>query len=139
MGFTSFHLVYDIEVVLPIECEISTLQIIVELLLDAPLLKQHFLTMEYFDEECHISLQQNEAMKKRFKFHYDWKVHSCAFCEDDLILIFYTKKDTKLGPTKFVLPWRCPYIIKQCLPKGAYVLGSQEESFLDNSINGFYL
>jgi transposase InsO family protein len=49
--FTPFHLVHGIEATLPIECEIPTLRIVIELLLDTAPMEQCLLTLESLDED----------------------------------------------------------------------------------------
>ena len=49
-GFTPFHLVYGLEVVLPIECEIPSLKIAVELLPNTTSEEERFLYLMQLDE-----------------------------------------------------------------------------------------
>ena len=49
-GFTPFHLVYGIEAVLSIQCQIPYLQLIVELLLDTSTEEERFLYLNNLDE-----------------------------------------------------------------------------------------
>lgn len=49
-GFTPFQLVYGLEVVLPIECEIPSLQLAIELLLATSKEEKHFLYLAQLDE-----------------------------------------------------------------------------------------
>jgi hypothetical protein len=55
MGFMPFHLVYGIEVVLPIECEILSLKLVVELLPNTTL-----------EEECLLYLIQLDETRRMF-------------------------------------------------------------------------
>jgi transposase InsO family protein len=63
-GFTPFHLVHGIEATLPIECEIPTLRIIVEILPDISPIEKRLMTLEFLDEDRRSSLQHNEVAKK---------------------------------------------------------------------------
>ena len=49
-GFTSFHLVYKVEAVIPIEREISNLHATIELLNDTQPLEQHLVQLELINE-----------------------------------------------------------------------------------------
>ena len=49
-GFTPFQLVYGLEVVLPIECEIPSLQLAIELLPATSKEEKHFLYSAQLDE-----------------------------------------------------------------------------------------
>ena len=62
-GFTPFYLVHIVKVVLPIDCQIPTLQSNVELIPNTPTLEQWFFNLEHLNKERRDSLQQNEAMK----------------------------------------------------------------------------
>ena len=55
-GFTPFHLVHGVESVLPIECQIPALHIIVELLPDTSPLEQRLLSLKQADEDRRATL-----------------------------------------------------------------------------------
>jgi hypothetical protein len=62
--FTPFQLVYGIKVILPIECEIPSLEIKVELLPHTSTEEEHFLYLTKLDEtRCDVTLV-NEAHQK---------------------------------------------------------------------------
>jgi hypothetical protein len=50
MGFTLFQLVYDIEVVLSIECEIPSLKLAIEILPNTSTEEEHLLYLMQLDE-----------------------------------------------------------------------------------------
>ena len=70
-GFTPFHLVFGEEAVLPIECEIPSLQLVVELLPDTPPLEQRLIMLERASEDRRVALPTMEAAKKHSKAQYD--------------------------------------------------------------------
>ena len=86
--FTPFHLVFGEEAVLPIECEIPSLHLAVELLPDTQHLEQRLIMLECASEDCRVALQTIEAAKKRTKAQYDRKVHPRTFHEGDLVLVY---------------------------------------------------
>lgn len=67
MGFTPFHLVYGLEAVLPIECEIPLLRLTVELLPHTTEEEQHLLYLSHLDEIHRDVALANESHKKRIK------------------------------------------------------------------------
>jgi hypothetical protein len=55
-GFSPFQLVYRLEVVFPIECQIPSLKLVVELFPDTSPLEERLLNLENLDERCRCSL-----------------------------------------------------------------------------------
>ena len=62
-GFTPFKLVYGLEATLPIECEISSLKLVVELLPKTNIEEECFLYLNKLDETCHDATLANKAHK----------------------------------------------------------------------------
>jgi hypothetical protein len=62
--FSPFQLVYGLEAVLPIECQIPSLKLAVELLPDTTPLEEHLLYLEQLDEQRRDAALANEAHKK---------------------------------------------------------------------------
>jgi hypothetical protein len=63
-SFSPFQLVYGLEAVLPIECQIPSLKLAVELLSDTSPLEECLLYLEQLDEQCRDAASANEAHKK---------------------------------------------------------------------------
>ena len=63
-GFTPFQLVYGLKSVFPIECEIPSLKLVVELLPDTSSLEERLLHLEHLDEQRRDAAMMNEAHKK---------------------------------------------------------------------------
>lgn len=63
IGFTPFQLVYGLEETLPIECEIPSLKIVVELLPDTSPEEECLLYLERIDETHHFAALVIEAKK----------------------------------------------------------------------------
>ena len=106
---------------LPIECEIPSLQLSIELLPTTYKEEKHFLYLAQLDETRRTIALATEAHKKHVKAQYDWSVTPCVFLEGDLVLV-YDQANDKLGAGKFEPMWHGPYIVKQVLAKGAYEL-----------------
>ena len=66
-GFTPFQLVYGLEVVLPIECEIPSLKLAIELLPATSEEEKCFLYLAHLDENRCIAALANETHAKRMK------------------------------------------------------------------------
>ena len=66
-SFTPFQLVYGLKVVLPIQCQIPSLQLAIELLLDTSTEEEIFLYLNNLDETHRDVALANEAHKKCVK------------------------------------------------------------------------
>eukprot|EP00253_Pinus_taeda_P035443 PITA_35443 len=117
IGFTPSQLVYGLEAVLPIECEIPSLEILVQLLPTNFEEEKHLLYLAQLDENrCNAALDV-ETHAKQIKSQYDQNVTPRNFSEGDLVLL-YDQANDKLGAGKFVPMWRGLYIFKRKLEKG---------------------
>ena len=137
-GFTPFQLVYGLEFVFPIECEIPSLKLAVKLLPDTYSLEERLLHPEHLDEQRRDAATMNEAHKNRVKVQYDKVVKPRVFSEGDLVLVYAQEKDA-LGVGKFKSMWYGPFIVKKVLKKGAYTLVDFEGNELSEPRNGLYL
>jgi hypothetical protein len=109
--FTPFQLVYGIEVVLPIECEIPSLKLKVELLPHTSAEEERFLHLTRLDETHRDDALVNETYQKRIKHQYDKSIHPRTFPEGELVLV-YDQAHDKLGTGKLEPIWHGPYIMK---------------------------
>ena len=137
-GFTPFQLVYGLEATLPIECEIPSLKLAVELLPNTSPEEEGLLYLERLDETRRLPTLVIKAQKKQVKAHFDQSVSPRSFIEGDLILL-YDQDHDKLGEGKFQPMWHGPYIIKRVLQNGAYELIDYEGHPLEQPRNGLYL
>eukprot|EP00253_Pinus_taeda_P021991 PITA_21991 len=108
---TPFQLVYDLEATLPIECEIPSLKLAIELLPNTTPVEERLLYLERLDKTRRLASLAIEAQKKRVKTHFDHTIHPCSFVEGDLVLL-YDQANDKLGVGKFEPMWHGPYIVK---------------------------
>jgi len=137
-GFSPFQLVHGVESVLPIECELHSLKIAIEILPDTSEVEERLLYLQQLDENCRDAAIANEIHKKRVKARYDRSVHPRNFSPGDLALVYDQDKDI-LGAGKFVSMWLGPYIVRRVLGKGAYELEDYEGNVLPRPRNGLYL
>jgi len=136
--FTPFHLVYSLEATLPIECEIPSLKLAVELHPNTSPEEEWFIYLERLDETCLIVAMVIEAKKKHLKAHFDQTISPCTFSEGDLVLL-YDQVNDKLSIGNSEPMWHGPYIINHVLRKGAYELVDYEGNALSQPRNGLYL
>ena len=87
-GFMPFQLVYGLEAVLPIQCQIPSVQLAVELLLDTSVEEERFLYLNNLDETQRDDALANEEHKKCVKVQYDKSLQPRAFNEGDLGLTY---------------------------------------------------
>ena len=73
-GFSPFQLVHGVEAVTPVECEILSLKIAIDVLPDTTELEEHLVHLEHLDEQCRDALTSNQAHKNRVKSQYDKSV-----------------------------------------------------------------
>lgn len=137
-GFTPFHLVYGLEAMLPIECEIPSLKLVIELLPNTTVEEEWFLYLTQLDESRRNDALTNEAHKRRIKSQYDRTVQSRKFEVGNLVLV-YDQDHDKLGVGKLEPMWHGPYIVKKMLQKGSYELVDYDGNPLSEPRNGIYL
>eukprot|EP00253_Pinus_taeda_P007587 PITA_07587 len=70
-GFTPFQLVYGLESIFPVKCEITSLKLDIELLPETSSLKERLVHLEHLDAQRRDAATVNEAHKKRVKTQYD--------------------------------------------------------------------
>jgi hypothetical protein len=100
--------VYGIELVLPIECEIPSLKLVVELLPNTSTEEECLLYLMQLDENRRDATLVIKIQKKRVKSHYDKHVKPHVFSEDDLVHLYKQDRDL-LGFEKFEAMWRGHY------------------------------
>ena len=66
-GFSPYQLVHGVEYVFPVECEIPSLKLAIELLLDTSPLEERLVHLEQLDETCQDALVALEVNKHRIK------------------------------------------------------------------------
>ena len=94
--------------------------------------------IEQTNEDHRVILQMIEAAKTRLNPHFDSHIHPWTFSEGDLVPLSDQDND-KIGKGKFDSMWYGPYVIHQCLGKGAHLLLESDDHLLKNPLNGIYL
>ena len=90
-GFNPFQLVYGLEDILPIQCEIPSLKITIDLLPDTSEEEACLLNLIHLDETCHEAQLANKEHKRRIKVQYDKNVQP-AFSQRETWSLFMIKK-----------------------------------------------
>eukprot|EP00253_Pinus_taeda_P029358 PITA_29358 len=132
------HIIASLKAALPIECEILSLQIVVQLLPATSEEEKRLLELAQLDENQRNAALAIETHAKQIKAQYDRNVTPRNFSEGDLVLL-YDQANDKLGAGKFVPMWHGPYIVKWKLAKGAYELEDFDDVSLGKPRNGLYL
>jgi hypothetical protein len=83
-NFSPFQLVYGLEAVFPIECQIPSLKLAVQLLPDTSPLEEQLVYLE----QCHDAALASEAHKHKVKCQYDMSIHPRIFSEGELVLVY---------------------------------------------------
>ena len=136
-GFTPFQLIYKLEFILPIQCQIPSLKLAIELLPDTSTEEEIFLYLNNIDKTRWDVALANDAHKKHIKEQYDKSFQPRIFNEGDLVLT-YDQRHDKLGKGKFKLMWYGPFIISKVLEKGAYELMDYDGIPFRKPRNGLY-
>jgi hypothetical protein len=102
-GFTPFRLVYGVEAILLIECEIPSLKLVVELLPNTSA-EEECLYIMRLDKTRRNATLVIEAQKKCVNSQYDKHVKPRVFSKGDLILLYVQDRDM-LGAGKFEAMW----------------------------------
>jgi len=110
----------------------------IELLPDTAPLEKIYVMLEHANKYHWFSLKTIKVTEKHTKSQYDWNLHPHVFHEGDLVLV-YGQTYNILGWGKFKPLWRGPYIFKQCLGKGEYLLKGPKGELLLNPRNAVYL
>jgi hypothetical protein len=138
IDFTPFQLIYSLEAIFPIECEIPSLKLAAQLLPETFALEVRLVELKQLDETHKDVATTNEAHNYCVKIQYDKSIHPRVFFEGDLVLVYDQASDT-LGAGKFVMMWHGLYIVKRVLSKGSYELQGYEGNCLKEPQNGLYL
>ena len=115
-SFMPFQLVYGLEAVLSIQCQIPSLQLAIELLQETSTKEARFLLLNNLDETRRDAAFANEAHKKRVKVQYDKSVQPRVFNKGDLVLT-YDQRYEKLGKGKFESMWYGPVAAATVFPQ----------------------
>ena len=92
-GFTPFQLVYGMEAILPIQCQIPLLKLAIDLLPNTQEEEARLFNLIHLDETHHEAQLANEAHKRHIKVQYDKNFQPRIFSEGDLVLLYDQEAD----------------------------------------------
>lgn len=98
-SFMPFQIVYGLKEFLPIECEIASLKVSIELLPNTTIEEERFLYLNQLEKLLRDVAFTNETHKKCLKAQYDKNFQPCLFKQGDLVLT-YDQRYNKLGKGK---------------------------------------
>jgi hypothetical protein len=93
ISFSPFQLVHGVESILPIECEIPSLKLEIELLTDISDLKERLVHLKHLDEQHRDASMTIEVNKRCVKVQYDKSVFPRQYIEGDLVLLYDQAKE----------------------------------------------
>ena len=102
---------HEVEVALLIWCELSSLKLDIDILLDTTELKEHIIYLENLDGHIRETSTGNKSHNKHVKSQHDKTIHPPILFKGYMVLV-YNKKHDDLGPSKFKSMWLLPYIVK---------------------------
>jgi hypothetical protein len=138
INFSLFLLVHWVDSILPIQCEIPSLKLEIELLPDTIDLEECLVNLEQLDEQHRYATSSIKENKRCVKVQYDKYVHTQLYTEGDLEILYdQAKEPSREG--KFNSKWHGPYIVRRFLEKGAYKLEYYEENVLEEPRNVLYI
>jgi hypothetical protein len=137
---TPYSLVYGVEAVLPLECQIPSLRIAIqEGLSNEDNVRLRLEELEALDEKRLEAQQRLECYQARLCRAFNKKVRPRSFQEGDLVLavrrpIIMSKR---MG-SKFLSKWDGPYVVQEVYTNGAYKI-VDENGLRIGPINGKFL
>ena len=87
-SFSPYQLIHGVESILPVECEIPSLKLAIELLPNTSTLEEHLVHLEQLDEQRRHALVGLEVNKHCVKVQYDKSLCPRKFSECDLVLLW---------------------------------------------------
>ena len=109
---TPFSLVYGIEATIPIEFEVKSLRVVVDLrLTDKQSLKDRLVSLEALDENRRFSAQHIESIQRRSKITFHKRHKKRTLSVGTLVLLQDARKLD--FPGKFDVLWLGPYLVSE--------------------------
>ena len=135
-----YSLVYGVEVVLPLKCQIPSLQITIqEGLTEEKNVKLRLQELEALDEKRLEAQQLLECYQARLSSTFNKRVKPRSFQVGDLVLTVQRLIITTYRTgNKFTLKWDGPYVVQEVYTNGAYKL-IDNDGVRIGSINGKFL
>ncbi|KAL3527706.1 hypothetical protein ACH5RR_012362 [Cinchona calisaya] len=136
---TPYALVYGVEAVIPLECQIPSLRIAVQGLNEEDNARLRLEELEVLDVKRLEAQQRLECYQTRLSKAFNKRVRPRSFKIGDIVIV--VRKPIILahgGQRKFVSKWDGPYIVQEVYTNGLYKLIA-EDGLRVGPINGKYL
>ena len=91
--FTPFHIIHEVDYVLPIECQIPSLYISIKVIPKSSILVQFLITLKQVDKDYIMEIQTIQATKKHSKSHSNTYVHPHKFQYGNLVHVYDQAND----------------------------------------------
>lgn len=134
-GATPFSLVYGMEVVLPVEVEIPSLRVLMDVKLDeAEWVQTRYDQLNLINEKRLASICHGQLYQKKMKRSFDKKVRPRNFQVGDLVLkrIILPQSDPR---GKWIPNYEGPYVVKKFFSGGALMLATMDGEDFPLSVN----
>eukprot|EP00253_Pinus_taeda_P029983 PITA_29983 len=134
-GLTPFRLVYEIEVVMPMEYIVTSLHItdLIEMM-DCETLEGSLTQLMELEEDRFLAGFHHKVEKECEKAWYDRHTKLYTFRVNDLALLYHSKS-TKF-PSKFKMHWFRPYVVKEITSGGVVQLVKLNGELFLGRVNG---
>lgn len=135
-GATPFSLVYGMDAVLPIEVEIPSLRILIDVELDeAECVQARLDQLNLIDEKHLASICHGQLYHRRLKRAFDRKVRPQNLEVGDLVI----RKILPIHPDpreKWTPNYEGPYVVRKVFSGGALILSTMDGDDLPSPVNG---
>ena len=130
-GATPYSLVYGMEVVLPVEVEIPSLRVLLDVKLDeAEWIRTRFNELSLIEERRLAAVCHGQLYQRRMKRAFDQKVRPRSYQIGDLVLKRILPPGTD-NRGKWTPNYEGPYVVKKVFSGGALMLTTMDgEDFL---------
>ena len=134
-GATLYSLVYGMEAVLPVEVEIPSLRVLLDVKLDeAEWIRTRFNELSLIEEKRMAAICHGQLYQSRMKRAFDQKVHPRCFQVGDLVLkrILPPQTDHR---GKWTPNYDGPYIVTKVFDGGALMLATMDGENFTSPVN----
>ncbi|KAI5418706.1 hypothetical protein KIW84_043074 [Lathyrus oleraceus] len=134
-GATPYSLVYGMEAVLPVEVEIPSLRVLLDVKLDeAEWIRTRFNELSLIEERRLAAVCHGQLYQRRMKRAFDQKVHPRTFQTGDLVLKRILPPGTD-NRGKWTPNYEGPYVVKKVFSGGSLMLTTMDGEDFPSPVN----
>ena len=135
IGATPFSLVYGMEAVLPVEVEIPSLSVLLDVKLDeAEWIRTRFNELSLIEERRLAAVCHGQLYQRRMKRAFDQKVRPRSYQTGDLVLKRILPPGTD-NRGKWTPNYEGPYVVKKVFSGGALMLTTMDGEDFPSPVN----